>query len=221
MSDEKFFSLDEIKQAAQRLVNSGQDVREKLSALTTEALTKRQLAEDEIRQVLAAITEGVSLGASARLEDMRSAMNDALHGVDDALGHAAEAMQLALSEAASHAGEFAEQDIKQAASELKNLEGMFLDTVNTVAQNANALVKNEMTAMVEHARRAGTGTGERVNATAENVSNRLRAAVEGAKSAGEQAARQIGSRVALLASRKLSEVAAKIEAKAEALKKQP
>lgn len=218
MNDENKFSLEDIKSAAQRLVSAGQDVREKLQALTVKALTQRQLAEQEIREVLAAITEGVSLGAAERAEEMRASLKNALQGMDDALGQAAEAMHLALGEATSRAQDFAEQDVKQGVSELKNLEALFLETVGNVAQGATALVREEMAALVEHGRRAGTGTGERLKTVGEDLGNRLRATVHEAKDASERAAREVGSRVALLASRKLTDIAAKIEAKAQALK---
>jgi len=218
MNDQTGFSLEEIKATAQRLVSAGLDVRKKLDALTVQALTQRDLAEQQVREVLSAITEGVSLGAAERAEEMRSALTDALHGMDDALAHAAEAMHLALGEANSHAQEFAQQDMKQGLSELKNLEAMFLDTVSTVALGANDLVRQEMSALVEHTRRAGTGTGERVRAVADDLGNRLRATAHDATDAGKRAALDIGSRVAALASRKLTEIADRIAEKAEQLK---
>jgi hypothetical protein len=184
------------------------------------ALTQRQLAEQEIREVLDAITEGVSLGAAERTEEVRAALGDALNGMDDALSHAAEAMQLALGEASSHAQDFAEQDIKQSISELKQLEEMLLDTVTRVSKGASGLVQQEMTALVEHARRAGTGTGERVKLVAEDVGNRLRATAQQASQAGLLAAREISSRVASLASRKLAEAAQRLEQKAQSLKQE-
>jgi len=218
MSEESGFSLEEIKATAKRLVQTGQDVRTQLHDLTVKALKQRQLAEQEIREVLNAITEGVSVGAAERTEEVRSALSDALRGMDDALGHAAEAMQLALGEASSHAQEFAEQDLKQGLNELKNLEGMFLDTVSKVAQGTAGLVKQEMTTLVEHARHSGTGTGERVKDVAEDLGNRLRAAANEAGDASVRAAREIGSRVATLASRKLSEISTRLAEKAEQLK---
>jgi predicted urease superfamily metal-dependent hydrolase len=95
---------------------------------------------------------------------------------------------------------------------------MFLETVSHVAQEATGLVRQEMTALAEHARRTGTGTGERVREVAEEFGSRLRATAQQASDAGLHAAREIGSRVALLASRKLAEAAEKIEQKAQALK---
>lgn len=218
MNDDTEFSLDVIKDKARNLLRSGEDIREKLHELTVEALTQRQLAEQEIREVLGAITEGVSLGAAERAEEVRTALGSALRGVDDALGHAAEAMQLALDEVSDQAKDFAEQDLRKGLGDLKKLEDMFLETVSHVAQEATGLVRQEMTALAEHARRAGTGTGERVKEVAEDFGNRLRATAQQASDAGIHAAREIGSRVALLASRKLVEVAEKIEQKAQALK---
>lgn len=218
MTDESGFSAEEFKTTAQRLVSAGQDVRRKLDELTVRALTQRDLAEQEVREVLTAITEGVSLGAAERAEEMRTALTDALHGMDDALSHAAEAMNLAIGEATSRAQDFAEQDLKQGLSELKNLEEMFLDTVSTVAQGANTLIRQEMNDLVAHTRNAGTGTGERVRAVAEDLGNRLRATAGEATDAGKRAAREVGARVATLASRKLSEAAERIARKAEELK---
>lgn len=218
MNDEQRFSLDEIKEKARGLLRSGENVREKLHDLTVEALTQRQLAEQEIREVLGAITEGISLGATERTEEVRAALGNALGGMDEALEHAAEAMRLALGEVSSHAQEYAEQDLRQSLGDLKKLEDMFLETVSHVAQEATGLVRQEMTALAEHARRTGTGTGERVREVAEEFGSRLRATAQQASDAGLHAAREIGSRVALLASRKLAEAAEKIEQKAQALK---
>lgn len=218
MSDESGFSVDEIKRSASDLVRSGQDIRAKLQALTVEALTRRQLAEQEIREVLQAITEGVSLGAAERTEEVRGAINDALKGMDEALGQAAEAMQLAWGEVSSHAQEFAAQDLQQGLSDLKKLEAMFLETVGRVAQGASSLVQQEMTALGQHAQRTGTSTGERVRQVSEELSNRLRATAHQAGDAGRHAARQVGSRAAELASRKLSEIATRFAEKAEQLK---
>ena len=218
MTDESGFSADEYKTMAQRLVSAGADVRRKLDELTVKALTQRDLAEQEVREVLTAITEGVSLGAAERANEVRTALGDALKGMDDALGHAAEAMHLAIGEASSRAQEFAEQDLKQGVDELHNLEGMFLDTVTQVAQGASTLIREEMNDLVAHTRNAGTGTGERVRAVTDELGNRLRATAGEASDAGKRAAREVGARVATLASRKLAEVAERIARKAESLK---
>lgn len=218
MSDVQKLTLDDIKAAASRLVQAGGNVREKLRALTVQALTQGELAEREIREVLSAITEGVSLGAQQRADEVKSALGDALHGMDDALTHAAEAMQLAIKEAVSDAKEFGSGDLQQGLNDLKKLEEMLLETVSHAAENTQGLVRQELTAMAEHGRRIGTDTGVRVKAVADDLGNRVRGAVQGAASAGKEAARIVGARVAHISSRKLSEIAVKLAEKAEQLK---
>jgi len=218
MSTEQKMTLDEIKAAASRLVQAGGEVREKLRELTTKALTQGELAEREIREVLNAITEGVSLGAALRTDQVKSALTDALHGIDDALSQAAEAMQLAIKEVASDAKEFGERDLQQGLQDLKKLETTFLEVIGRVAESANGLVKQEMTAIAEHSRRIGTDTGQRVKAVADDLGNRVRSAAHDAAAVGKDAARKVGARVASMASRKLGEIAARLGEKAEQLK---
>ncbi|GBG13204.1 porphobilinogen deaminase [Novimethylophilus kurashikiensis] len=218
MSDVQKLTLDEIKAAAERLVKAGGNVRETLRELTVQALTQGELAEREIREVLAAITEGVKLGAEQRASEVKNALGDALHGMDDALTHAAEAMQLAIKEAASDAREFGNSDLQQSLNDLKMLEEMLLETLSRAAEGAQGLVKQELLSMAEHGRRIGTDTGTRVRAVADDLGNRVRGAVQGAATAGKQAARMVGARVAHMSSRKLGEIADRLAQKAEQLK---
>lgn len=218
MNDKQVMTLEEIKAAAGRLVQAGEEVREKLRALTVQALTQRDLAEKEIREVLNAITEGVSLGASQRTEEVKAALADALHGVDDALGHAADAMQQAIHEVVSDAKEFGSNDIQQGLDDLRKLEATFLEIVGRVAESASGLVRQEMNVIAENGRRIGTDTGAKVKAVSDDLGNRVRSAAHDAADVGKQAARVIGARVADMASRKLGEIAVRLSEKAEQLK---
>lgn len=218
MNDKQAMTLEEIKAAAGRLMQAGSEVRGKLRELTVRALTQRDLAEKEIREVLNAITEGVSLGASQRADEVKVALADALHGVDDALSHAAEAMQLAIHEVASDTREFGSHDLQQGLDDLKKLEATFLEIVGRVAESASGLVKQEMTTIAEHGRRIGTDTGARVRAVSDDLGNRVRAAAHDAADAGKQAVRVIGDRVAGMASRKLGEISVRLSEKAEQIK---
>jgi len=212
-------TLDEMRATAEKLVQAGGEVREKLRELTLRALTQGELAENEIRAALGAITEGVSQGAGQRADAVKSALGDALQGMDDALSHAAEAMQLAISEVASDVKTFREQDLQQGLKDLKGLEAVFLETVGRVAEGTSGLVKQEMNAVAEHGRRIGTDTGGRVRAVAEDLGQRVRTAAHGAADAGRDAAKGVAARVAVKASQKLGEIAARLAEKAEQLKK--
>lgn len=218
MSDVKKLTLDEIRETAARLVRGGVEVREKLRALTLQALTQGELAEREIRGVLDAITEGVSVGAGQRVDEVKGALGDALHGMDDAMLHAAEAMHLAISEVASDVQAYASQDLQQGLTDLKKLEELFLETVTRVAEGAGDLVKQEMRSIAEHGKNIGTDTGGRVKTVAEGLAQKVRGVARDAAGAGKDAAREVSARVAVMASKKLGEVATRLAEKAEQLK---
>lgn len=220
MSEIPKLTLDEMRSAAEKLVQAGGEVREKLRELTLRALTQGELAENEIRAVLGAIAEGVGQGAGQRVDAVKDALGDALQGMDDALSHAAEAMQLAISEVASDLKAFREQDLQQGLTDLKGLESVFLEVVGRVADSAGGVVKQEMNAVVEHGRRIGTDTGGRVKAVAEDLGQRIRHAAHDAAEAGKGAAKEAVARVAVKAGQKLGDIAARLAEKAEQLKKQ-
>ena len=219
MSEASKLSLEELKNAASRLVAAGESVREKLNDLTVEALARRDLSEQEIREVLTAITEGVSLGAAQRTEQVKIALTDALQGVDDALGHAAEAMQLTIGEVSSDLKAFNETELQQGLQELKRLEELFIETVSKVASGASGLVQQEMAAIAEHGRRIGTDTGERVRKVTDDLTQRIRDAAQGAASSGKKAALEVSARVAERAGYKLGELAARLTEKAREMRK--
>lgn len=218
MSEMPKLTLEEMRAAAGKLVQAGQEVREKLRELTLRALTQGELAENEIRAVLGAIAEGVSQGAGQRADVVKTALGDALTGMDDALSHAAEAMNLAISEVASDVKTFHEQELQQGLKDLQSLETVFLEIIGRTADSAGGLVKQEMHAVAEHGRRIGTDTGGRVKAVAEDLGQRIRTAAHGAADAGKDAAKEAAARVAAKASQKLGEIASRLAEKAEQLK---
>lgn len=218
MSDMPKLTLDEMRAAAEKLVQSGGEIREKLRELTLRALAQGELAENEIRSVLGAIAEGVGQGAGQRADAVKNALGDALQGMDDALLHAAEAMQLTISEMASDVKLFREQDLQQGFKDMKSLEAMFLEIVGRVADSASGLVKQEMNAVAEHGRRIGTDTGGRVKALAEDLGQRIRTVAHGAVDVGKDAAKGVVARVATKASQKLGEIATRLAEKAGQMK---
>ncbi|OIP09870.1 MAG: hypothetical protein AUK53_09610 [Betaproteobacteria bacterium CG2_30_59_46] len=211
-------SPDEIKQAVSTSVEGGVDVRTKVRDLTLQALRTRRLDYDEIKPVIAAVTEGISMGAAKHVGEVRTALSEGLAGLDEALTKAAEAMRLALEQLTSHARDFSETDLSWALVNLKRLEEEFLDTVSVVADSAAGRIKQEMKDMVVHARRAGTDTGAKVAETVGTLNNKVSATLHEGKVVGKEAAREMSARLASLASGILAGMADALHEKAEKLK---
>lgn len=219
MSENNMLSTEEIKQAASTTVEQGVDIRAKVRDLTLQALKTRKLNPEEIKPVIAAVTEGISVGAAKRAGEVKSALSEGLAGLDEALTKAAEATRLALQQMTSQAKDFSETELDWALVNLKRLEEEFLDTVSVVADSAGEKIKHEMKELVVHARRAGTDTGAKVAETVGTFGNKVSATLHEGKAAGKDAAREMSARLAALASGILAGMADALHEKAEKLKK--
>lgn len=211
-------STEEIKQAASASVEEGVDIRAKVRDLTLRALKTRKLSTEEIRPVINAVTEGISVGAAKRAGEVKSALSEGLAGMDEALTKAAEATRLALEQMTSHAKDFSESELDWALVNLKRLEEEFLDTVSVVADSAADKIKQELKDLVVHARRAGTDTGAKVAETVSTLGNKVSATLHEGKVVGKDAAREMSARLASLASGILAGMADALHEKAEKLK---
>ena len=206
---------EQITAEASAAVGQGVDIRQKVRDLTLRALKGRQLDTAELKQVIRAVAEGISIGAGKYAGEAKSALADGLAGLDDALRKLAEATQLALRQLVSQGKDFTGHDLKAALGNFKRLEEDFLSTVSQVADAAGGIIRQELQELVSHARRVGTDTGAIISATVSDLSNRLSATLRESKNAGEAAAREISKRLALLTSGILSGMADALHEKAK------
>lgn len=197
MSDQvtEKLSMADIRAEASASVQPGQDIREAVRDLTLRALRTRSLQMQEIKSVVNAISEGISLGLEHRGNEAKSALSEAMRGLDDALSRTAQAMQLALKQVTSQGKDFSEHELHDALEDLKFLEEEFFATVGKVADSAGAKLKQELQDLLGHLRRNGTDTGAQVRATLEAFGNQVQATLGNSKANGERAAREVSSRL--------------------------
>lgn len=213
-------STQEIISAASESVQQDvSDIRTRVRDLTLRALQSRRLETDEIREVVRAVAEGVSLGAEHRAGEVKQALASALSGLDDALAKAAQATHLALQELVSKSRDFTDQDLRRALDDLRVTEQALLDTLGQVADVAGSKIRQELKDAVEHARRSGTDTGASVKATLSDLGSHLSASLQASKHAGQDAANTLSSRLAALASGILAGMAEALREKSESTKK--
>lgn len=204
MSD---FSDEGIKQAASTVVSEGQDIRERVRDLTLTAIRQRRMEADEVKDVVKALTEGISLGLGKRADDSKQALAQAFSGLDAALMKSAEASHLALRQLTDRSSDFSKQDLKAALDNLKKIEQDFLSTVNEVADKTSGHVRAEFDDLLTHARRTGTDTGRQVSSTLSAFSQQIHGVAHDARAAGSGAAHKLSSRFTQLAAGILEGVA--------------
>lgn len=208
-------TTQEIVTAANASMQDDGDIRTRVHDLTLCALRERRLDSTEVRAVVRAVAEGVSLGAEKRGGEVKEALAEAISGLDAALLKAATATHLALQELISQGKDFSAQDIQPALDDLKITEQAFLDTLAQVAEATGGRVRQELKAAVEHARHSGTDTGASIKASLIDLSSRISATLRAGKSSGQEATQTVASRLAGLASGILSGMAEALQEKSQ------
>jgi phage-related tail protein len=182
-------------EAARSMAGSG-DIRERVRELTLAAFRERKFDFAAMREVMQQVSDGISLGAEHRGEDLRQALGDAYKGMDEAVSKSVQATRLALEEVASKGREINDTEVRAALGAMKRLEQDMLSTLSGTAQRAGARVKSELEELASHAARAGTDTGAVITRTMTDFSQQLARTAGDATSAGVEAAKAMGERLA-------------------------
>ncbi len=192
---------------------SGPDLRERVRDLTARALHERRLALNDLREIVNAITSGVGSGLTARGGEIKDGLKQAVSGLDDAVGSAAQAASYTLREAAEQGKAFKDNELKASLEQLRDLEAQFVDTLKQTAKQSGGKLKEELETLSEHLKHSGTRTGEQVRASLEQLSRGVKT--------GTEAGRAGLSESASTATDRLSQVASGIlEALSDSLKRQ-
>jgi ABC-type transporter Mla subunit MlaD len=193
-------STDSLTEAAAESMKGGNDIRDRVRDLTLQAFQSRHFDYAGMKEVITAMTDGISLGAEQRTGQAKAVVADALSGIDQALMKSAQAAQLALQELASKSREFSDGELKQVVDQMKRLESDFLAAVSKAAESSGALTRSEFSAFLSHVQRVGTDTGSVVAQTMREFSHRIASQMLEAQAAGLEAAREVNARFADAAS---------------------
>ena len=205
----QFVQLEEAAEAA----TGSPDLRERVRELTAKALQDRSLSFAELREIVSAITSGVASGLTSRGGEMKDGLKQAVSGLDDAVGSAAQAASYTLQEAVAQGKAFKDNELKASLEQLRDLESQFVDTLKQTAKQSGGKLKEELDALSEHLKHSGTRTGEQVREALQQLA--------GGVKAGSEAGRAGLSDTASTATERLSQVASGIlEALSDSLKRQ-
>lgn len=138
------------------------NLRERVRELTARALAERRVALGDVRALVTAITQGVGSGLAARGGEMREGLKQAVSGLDDALGSAAQSAAYAIDEAVEQGRMFKETELKGTLEQLRDLESHLLDTLKSAARQSGGKLKEELEHLTDHLKITGTRTGEEV-----------------------------------------------------------
>ena len=189
------------------------DLRERVRALTARALHERQLALQDVGEIVGAITSGIGSGLTARGGEIRDSLTQAVSGLDDAVGSAAQTASYTLREAVDQGRAYKDAELKASLEQLRDLETQLVDTLRQTAKQSTGKLKEELDALTQHLTHSGTRTGEQVREALAQLAS-------GVKQTGE-AGRASLNETANTAAERLSQVASGVlAALSESLKRQ-
>lgn len=161
----------DVKDAVRTAVKSGADVHQQVKDITLKALTARQLDMDNIKSITETVINGINEGMASHGEHGKEVFNQAATALDDALAIAAEASTLAIEEAASKVNEYSQHDFNDAIKDIRDMEGLFLDSFEKVAKSSSQVVADIVNDFIVHSRQSGTAVGEQTLIALDSLKN--------------------------------------------------
>ncbi len=197
------------------------DLQERVRQLAHRALLDRKLSLAELRDIVAAITEGVGRGLTQRGGELRTELRTELRraaaGLGEAIGSTAEAVSLTLREATSHGKAYKEGELQASIARVKELEAALMEGLKDTAQKSSGKLKGELNALGEHIKTTRTDTGDRVRAALETMTNGLNASARAGRAGVGEVADAAGERLSSVASGVLSALSDALKRQSERL----
>lgn len=193
------------------------DLQERVRQLAHRALLDRKLSLAELRDIVAAITEGVGRGLTQRGGELRTELRRAAAGLGEAIGSTAEAVSLTLREATSHGKAYKEGELQASIARVKELEAALMEGLKDTAQKSSGKLKGELNALGEHIKTTRTDTGDRVRAALETMTNGLNASARAGRAGVGEVADAAGERLSSVASGVLSALSDALKRQSERL----
>jgi gas vesicle protein len=191
---------DDLKREAETAASEGGNLRDRARQITLDALKDGKLSLEEIRNIGQAITEGVSLGLAGRGGELKSGLKEAVNGMDEAIGQAAQRVSMTFREAIERGKDFNEMELKSSIERMRDLERDFVESLKDVAGKSGGKLREELTEISGHLGRTGTDTGGRVKESLSALYTTLNAQAGSTSSTLQDAARTTAARLADLAS---------------------
>ncbi len=187
------------KEAARAAVEKGENIHGAVRDVTLKALREGQLEVRKIQEIVHSVLQGASDGAKKDASRAEESLRETMDGVDEALEMSAMASKLAIEEAAGNVKEFGEKDLKRALDDLLTLEGMFLDTLASVAKASNETARKTLSDLESHARNSGTTVGREVTRIVETLSSKFGQSVREKATEGADTAMKVGAQLSYAA----------------------
>lgn len=200
-----------LHDAARKIVEESADIQAEVHKLTLDALGKGNLDKERIKSVVQSVLEGAQVGAESKGDQLKSALSDAVTGLDEALVKTASATKLAIQEAAGQIKDYTQHDLKRALDDLEDMEKNFIDVMKDVANSSTELAGRILNDIATHAKNSGTAVGKKSAESMATLRDQLKTLGKESFEAGADAAKSVSVRIARASSGFLAGLADTLE----------
>jgi gas vesicle protein len=204
---------DEAEAAA-----SEPDLHERVRELTARALHERRLTLHNLSEIVGAISSGVGNGLAARGGEMKDGLKQAMAGIDNAVGSAAQAASYTLQEAAEQGKAFKDTELKASLEQLRDLEKQIVDTLKQTAEQSGGKLKEELETLSAHLKHSGTRTGEQVREALQQLAKGVKVGTEAGRAGLSESAGTATERLSQVASGILAALSDSLKRQSERLR---
>src|SRR5574340_543384 len=197
---------------------SAPDLRERVYELTVNALHERRLAFSDLREIVSAITSGVGSGLSSRSGEMKAGLKQAVSGLDDAVGGAAQAASYSLQEAIAQGKAFKDSELKARLEQLRDLESQIVDALKQTANHSGGKLKDELEMLSDHLKISGTRTGEQVREALQQLASGVKATSRAGRAGLNESASAATERLSQVASGVLAALSESLKRQSDRLR---
>jgi gas vesicle protein len=176
------------------------------------------MALNDIGEIVGAIASGAGSGLTARGGEMKEGLKQAVSGLDDAIGSAAQAASYALREAAAQGKSFKDNELKTSLEQLRDLETQIVDTLKQTASQSGGKLREELEHLSDHLKINGTRTGEQVREALQQLASGVKASSEAGRAGLSESARTATGQLAEVASGILAALADSLKRQSERMR---
>ncbi len=171
------------------IVADGGDIREKIADAVREAAAMIHETGESLGDVSKSVIDE-AVGAASDEADSGTVLREVIDGVGDGFGSAAQAVDLAVTEARGKGQEFAKEELHTVANDLRGLGQLLVETTGQAVRKTGGFLKDQATDLTAHAERTAKRVRPDLESAARSAAGDVGGTIKEAARAGASAARQ-------------------------------
>jgi hypothetical protein len=187
-----------IAQFESATAKQGEQLRKATSEATMAALQGRELTLKNIRTALKTVADAATAGVAKNMAlggaggiDPEALLDQAVHGMDDALLKAVDANRTALNTLMAQGADMRDKHLTKAMGDLEKMEDAMFSAVKKAASGAGAPMASAWGPIMEKMQVGGTLSGAKAATTAEEMAEQMQTAIRSSRAASMRAAQAL------------------------------